>query len=286
MGRTAWTLRAQTGCDEPCSYCIIPKTRGASRSRTLDDVRGELRRVVEAGYKEVALTGVHLGAWGRDFAVPRALVDLLAALAAEPGGFRVRVSSLEPMDCTAEVLDVIAGHPERFAAHLHLPLQHAANDLLAAMRRPYTIERYAALVDAVRRRMPDAAIGSDLIVGFPGESDAQADALATYLETSPLTHLHVFPYSDRPGTEAEALPGKVHGAVVKARAQRLRDVSRALQSRFRVSQTGRVRPALTIDDGRTAVTDNYLRVPVPAGRARNEWIDVVVPPPDGAGPAS
>jgi threonylcarbamoyladenosine tRNA methylthiotransferase MtaB len=160
----------------------------------------------------------------------------------------------------------------------------AANDLLSAMRRPYTIERYAALVDTVRRRMPDAAIGSDLIVGFPGETDAQADALATYLETSPLTHLHVFPYSDRPGTEAEALPGKVHGAVVKARAQRLRDVSRALATRFRAAQTGRVRPALTIDDGRTAVTDNYLRVPVPVGRARNEWIDVVVPPPDDAVP--
>jgi threonylcarbamoyladenosine tRNA methylthiotransferase MtaB len=282
MGRTAWTLRAQTGCDEPCSYCIIPKTRGTSRSRTLDDVLDELRRVVEAGYKEVALTGVHLGAWGRDLAVPRALVDLLAALAAEPGAFRVRVSSLEPMDCTPAVLDVIAGHPHRFAAHLHLPLQHAANDLLAAMRRPYTIERFAALVDAVRRRMPDAAIGSDLIVGFPGETDAQADALATYLETSPLTHLHVFPYSDRPGTEAEALPGKVHGAVVKTRAQRLREVSRTLATRFRASQTGRVRPALTIDDGRIAVTDNYLRVPVPAGRARNEWIDVVVPPPDDA----
>jgi threonylcarbamoyladenosine tRNA methylthiotransferase MtaB len=282
MGRTAWTLRVQTGCDEPCSYCIIPKTRGTSRSRTLDDVLDELRRVVEAGYKEVALTGVHLGAWGRDLAVPRALVDLLAALAAEPGAFRVRVSSLEPMDCTPAVLDVIAGHPHRFAAHLHLPLQHAANDLLAAMRRPYTIERFAALVDAVRRRMPDAAIGSDLIVGFPGETDAQADALATYLETSPLTHLHVFPYSDRPGTEAEALPGKVHGAVVKTRAQRLREVSRTLATRFRASQTGRVRPALTIDDGRIAVTDNYLRVPVPAGRARNEWIDVVVPPPDDA----
>lgn len=282
MGRTAWTLRAQTGCDEPCSYCIIPKTRGTSRSRTLDDVLGELRRALEAGYKEVALTGVHLGAWGRDLAAPRALVDLLQALAAEPGAFRVRVSSLEPMDCTAAVLDVIAGHPGRFAAHLHLPLQHAANDLLAAMRRPYTIERYAALVESVRGRLPDAAIGSDLIVGFPGESDAQADTLATYLETSPLTHLHVFPYSDRPGTEAETLPGKVHGSVVKARAQRLRDVSRTLSTRFRAAQTGRVRPALTIDDGRTAVTDNYLRVPVPAGRARNEWIDVVVPPPDDA----
>ncbi len=279
MGRTAWTLRAQTGCDEPCSYCIIPKTRGTSRSRTLDDVLGELRRVLEAGYREVALTGVHLGAWGRDLEAPRTLVALLAALAAEPGAFRVRVSSLEPMDCTAEVLDVIAAHPERFAAHLHLPLQHAANDLLAAMRRPYTIERYAALVDSVRRRLPDAAIGSDLIVGFPGETDAQAETLAAYLETSPLTHLHVFPYSDRPGTEADALPGKVHGAVVKARAQRLREVSRRLATGFRASQTGRVRPALTIDDGRTAVTDNYLRVPVPPGRARNEWIDVVVPPP-------
>lgn len=284
MGRTAWTLRAQTGCDESCSYCIIPKTRGTSRSRPLDDLLSELRRVLEAGYKEVALTGVHLGAWGRDFAQPRALVDLLVALAAESGAFRVRVSSLEPMDCTPEVLDVIAGHPGRFAAHLHLPLQHAAHDLLAAMRRPYTIERYAALVDSVRGRLPDAAIGSDLIVGFPGESDHQADELAAYLETSPLTHLHVFPYSDRPGTEAEALPGKVHGAVVKARAQRLRAVSRVLATRFRASQTGRVRPALTIEDGRTAVTDNYLRVPVPAGRARNEWIDVVVPPPDDAEP--
>jgi len=281
MGRTAWTLRVQTGCDEPCSYCIIPTTRGTSRSRTLDDVLGELRRVLEAGYKEVALTGVHLGAWGRELRNPGALVELLAALAVEPGGFRVRVSSLEPMDCTPEVLDVITGHPARFAAHLHLPMQHAANELLAAMRRPYTVERYAALVDAVRRRIPDAAIGSDLIVGFPGETDAQAEGLVAYLETSPLTHLHVFPYSDRPGTAAARLPGKVHGSIVKARAQRLREVSRTLAARFRASQTGRVRPALTIDDGQTAVTDNYLRVAVPPGRARNEWIDVVVPPPNG-----
>ena len=282
MGRTAWTLRAQTGCDEACSYCIIPKTRGTSRSRALGDILAELRRVLAAGYKEVALTGVHLGAWGRDLTPPNALDELLVALATEPGDFRVRVSSLEPMDCTDAVLDVIAGHPGRFAAHLHLPLQHTDNDLLAAMRRPYTIERYAALVDAVRHRLPEAAIGSDVIVGFPGETDRQADALATYLEASPLTHLHVFPYSDRPGTAAEALPGKVHGAVVKARAQRLRDVSRTLATRFRTAQTGRTRPALTIDDGRTAVTDNYLRVPVPPGRARNEWVDVVVPPPEGA----
>lgn len=285
MGRTAWTLRAQTGCDEACSYCIIPTTRGASRSRSRDEVLTELRRVVDAGYKEVALTGVHLGGWGRDLDGAPALVDLLRALAAEPGDFRVRVSSLEPMDCSPGVLDVVAGHPTRFAAHLHLPLQHAANGMLAAMRRPYTIERYAALVDDVRRRLPDAAIGSDLIVGFPGESDEQAETVAAYLERSPLTHLHVFPYSDRPGTVASGLPGKVHGATIKARAARLRDVSRGLATAFRQTQTGRTRPALTIEDGRTAVTDNYLRVPVPPGHARNEWIDVVIPPPSPVSPA-
>ncbi len=139
MGRTAWTLRAQTGCDEPCSYCIIPTTRGRSQSRPLADILMELRRVVAVGYKEVALTGVHLGAWGRDLQPGTGrLADLLQAMAGEAGDLRIRVSSLEPMDCTAEVLDVIAGAPHRFAAHLHLPLQHAAERILTAMRRPYS----------------------------------------------------------------------------------------------------------------------------------------------------
>lgn len=278
MGRTAWTLRAQTGCNEPCSYCIIPTTRGASTSRPLGEIVAELRRVVAAGYKEVALTGVHLGAWGRDLS-PNvgALPDLLRALADAPGDFRVRVSSLEPMDCTGAVLDVIAAAPGRFAAHLHLPLQHASGRILAAMRRPYSADQFTALLHDVQRRVPDAAIGSDVIVGFPGETDDDFEALARYLDASLLTHLHVFPYSDRPGTAAEAMPGKVHGAVVKARAQRLRAISRVLAERFRASQAGRVRPALTIEDGRTAVTDNYLRVPVPPGHGRNEWIAVRVP---------
>lgn len=282
MGRTAWTLRAQTGCDERCSYCIIPTTRGTSRSRPLAEVLAELRRVRDAGYKEVALTGVHLGAWGRDLAPLDSLVDLLQSIGDEPGVFRVRVSSLEPMDCTPAVLDAITRRPDRFAAHLHLPLQHRDDAMLTAMRRPYSGAAYAALVDEVRRRMPDAAIGTDVIVGFPGETDAQADDLAAYLASSPLTHVHVFPYSDRPGTVAERLPGKVHGSVVKARAARLRAISRTLSDRFRGSQVGRRRPALTLEDGRTCVTDNYLRVALPPGGVRNEWIDVVVPPVDEA----
>jgi threonylcarbamoyladenosine tRNA methylthiotransferase MtaB len=283
MGRTAWTLRAQTGCDEVCSYCIIPTTRGTSRSRPLADIVAELRRIRAAGYKELALTGVHLGAWGRDLAPSATLHELLDALGDEPGVFRVRVSSLEPMDCTPDVLDAMARRPDRFAPHLHLPLQHSDDAMLRVMRRPYTGAAYAALVDDVRRRLPDAAIGTDVIVGFPGETEVQADHLADYLERSPVTHVHVFPYSDRPGTVAERLPGKVHGSVVKARAARLRAISRTLAGRFRASQVGRRRPALTLEDGRTCVTDNYLRLPLPEGRTRNEWIDVVVPPIDDGG---
>ena len=277
MGRTAWTLRAQTGCDEPCSYCIIPTTRGASRSRTLADVLDELSRVVDAGYKEVALTGVHLGAWGRDLAGGRTLADLLAGLASVRGDFRVRVSSLEPMDCTASVIERLVDRPDRFAPHLHLPLQHASDPMLRAMRRPYSAAAFARLVDDVRERLPHAAIGSDVIVGFPGETDGDAETLAGYLASSPLTHLHVFPYSDRPGTAAAALPDKVHGVAVKARAQRLRAVSRVLSDRFRAAQAGTTRPALTIDDGTMAVTDNYFKVPVPKGHGRNQWVEVTIP---------
>lgn len=286
MGRTAWTLRAQTGCDEPCSYCIIPTTRGTSRSRRWPEVLDELRRVRDAGYKEVALTGVHLGAWGRDLTPAASLAELLRGIADQPGDFRVRVSSLEPMDCTADVVDLLAQRPDRFAAHLHLPLQHSDDAMLTAMRRPYSGGAFAALVDDIRRRLPDAAIGSDVIVGFPGETEAQADHLARYLENSPLTHVHVFPYSDRPGTVAERLPGKVHGSVVKVRAARLRAISRTLSVRFRAAQAGRRRPALTLEDGRTCMTDNYLRVALPQGHVRNEWIDVVVPAVDDAAPVS
>jgi threonylcarbamoyladenosine tRNA methylthiotransferase MtaB len=181
------------------------------------------------------------------------------------------------MDCTPDVLGLLVDRPERFAPHLHLPLQHASDRMLQAMRRPYTAAAYARLVESVRAQVPHAAIGSDVIVGFPGETDEDAAALAAYLEASPLTHLHVFPYSDRPGTAAERLPGKVHGALVKARAQRLRAVSRVLSDGFRASQAGTVRPALTIDDGTTAVTDNYFKVPVPAGCTRNEWVQVTIP---------
>jgi len=273
--RTALTLRVQTGCDEQCSYCIIPATRGRGRSKPLADVRSAIERAVAAGYKEIAITGVHLGSYGRDLAAPTSLVALARALADWPGEVLFRLSSLEPMDCSRELVDLVAASP-RLAPHFHLPLQHASDEMLGAMRRPYSFAYYRDLVAAIRDCMPDASIGSDVIVGFPGETDRHATELVEYLQASPLTHVHVFPYSHRPGTEASGMTGVPAASVVRARGAAARAASQQLSRAFRASQAGTVRRALVVDDGRAAVTDNYLRVALDVPRQRNDWVDVVV----------
>jgi threonylcarbamoyladenosine tRNA methylthiotransferase MtaB len=276
-GRTAFTLRVQTGCDEQCAYCIIPSTRGAGRSRPMAEVLREIERVRSAGFVEIALTGVHLGSYGRDLPGDASLLSLLQAIHRECSGqpVRFRVSSLEPMDCGDAIVDLVGGS-SCFAPHFHLPLQHASDRLLVAMRRPYTLAYYRRLADRIRERIPHASIGSDVIVGFPGETDDDFRVLESYLQASPLTHIHVFPYSDRPGTAATALRGKVHGSIVRERASRVREIGRELTRSFHRSQDGAVRSALTIEDGSLAVTDNYLKVRIGSGRVRNEWIQVKV----------
>jgi threonylcarbamoyladenosine tRNA methylthiotransferase MtaB len=285
MGRTAFTLRVQTGCAEPCSYCIIPSTRGAPRSVPVADVLREIDRVVSVGFKEIALTGVHLGSYGRDLRPAVSLADLLRAIAAHRSGrlqpdrghqsVLFRISSLEPMDCTSEIVDLVADC-EVFAPHFHLPLQHASDQMLSAMRRPYTIGYYADLVDRIRGRIPCAAIGTDVIVGFPGETDDDVDALAGYLERSPLTHVHVFPYSDRPGTVASTFGGRPPGAAIRERARRVREIGQRLAQRFRDAQIGTTHRALTLEDGSLVVTGNYLKLRIPPGCPRNAWVDVRV----------
>ncbi len=283
-GRTAFTLRVQTGCAQPCSYCIIPTTRGVPRSVTADLVLTEFDRVTAAGFKEIAITGVHLGSYGRDLPQRSSLAELLGALASRAATRRtmLRVSSLEPMDCTPAVVELVATC-RSLARHFHLPVQHASNRMLAAMRRPYTIEAYAALVSGIRQRIPDASIGSDLIVGFPGETDDDFEALKQYLERSPLTHIHVFPYSDRPGTDAALMRPKVHGSVIRRRAQEVRDIGRHLSDAFKASQIGAVHIGLTLEDGSLVVTDNYLKVRIPPGVPRNEWVNVRITSVDAGG---
>jgi threonylcarbamoyladenosine tRNA methylthiotransferase MtaB len=323
-GRTAFTLRVQTGCAQPCAYCIIPATRGAPRSVPVEEILAGAERVTAAGFREIALSGVHLGSYGRDLQPAASLIELLRSLARRHGlkaapdteacrgpssdhpdnsgrdtdacrgrsvdrpdtdacrgrsvdrpnpDVRFRISSLEPMDCSHEVVDLVAEH-DCFAPHFHLPLQHASDRMLTAMRRPYDRAFYAALVGSIRSRIPSASIGSDVIVGFPGETDEDFEQLCQYLEHSPLTHVHVFPYSDRPGTAATSMGAKVHGAVTRDRAARAREIGRRLTVRFRQTQLGTVHRALTLEDGSLAVTGNYLKVRIAAGHARNEWIGV------------
>ena len=274
-GRTAFTLRVQTGCDETCSYCIIPDTRGPGRSKPPRQVLEDLERAVAAGYKEIAITGVHLGSYGRDLDARTSLGALIDRLARWSDDVLFRISSLEPMDCTGDIVDAAARSP-RIAPHFHLPLQHGSDDMLRAMRRPYTAAAYCRLVDRIRTLIPHASIGSDVIVGFPGETDAHFEEMCRRLAEVPLTHLHVFPYSDRPGTAASCLGAKVDGAVTRARGREIRSIGERMAKRFRESQQGTTRRALTVDDGWSAVTDNYLKVRLEQQRPRNQWIDVVV----------
>jgi threonylcarbamoyladenosine tRNA methylthiotransferase MtaB len=274
-GRTALTLRVQTGCDETCSYCIIPTTRGKGRSRPLPSVVRQIEDAVASGYREIAIAGVHLGSYGRDLGDGASLTTLVRTLANWNANVLFRISSLEPMDCTPEIVDLVASSP-RLAPHFHLPLQHGSNEILQAMRRPYTVAAYVTLVSSIRTRIPHASIGSDLIVGFPGESSKHFAETETVLRDLPLTHLHVFPYSDRPGTDASLLGGRVDGAAVRDRGRRVRDIGHEMATRFRASQRGTTRRALTIDDGWSAVTDNYLKVKLDQRHSRNEWIDVRV----------
>lgn len=274
-GRTALTLCVQTGCDESCSYCIIPRTRGAGRSRPLASVLDDIRRAVAAGYKEIAITGVHLGSYGRDRAEDVSIAVLIQHLGNWRDDVLFRVSSLEPMDCSPEVVDAVAAS-RRLAPHFHLPLQHGSDAMLTAMRRPYTSDYYRRLVEHIRTVLPHAAIGSDVIVGFPGEADAHFDEMCRLLEQIPLTHLHVFPYSDRPGTEASRLGPKVDGRVVRERGRIVREIGERMAQRFKASQSGRLLRALTVDDGQSVVTGNYLKLRLDRRVERNQWVDVRV----------
>ena len=273
VGRVAFMLRVQTGCDETCSYCIIPSTRGRGRSLGQRHVLAAVDLAARSGFHEVVLNGVHLGSWGRDLAPPSSLTALLRAIDAHPSEVTCRISSLEPMDCPAELVDLVASSG-RFAPHFHLPLQHASDRMLRRMRRPYTLDGYRRVVDRVRDRMPHAGIGADLIAGFPGERDEDARQTVDYVAASPLTYLHVFPYSPREGTEASRLPDRVPGPVARSRARALRDAGAACSRRFREGQVGAVRPGLTLDGGAVVATDNYLKVPVPPTGGANQRVRV------------
>jgi threonylcarbamoyladenosine tRNA methylthiotransferase MtaB len=271
------TLKIQDGCNSRCSYCVIPFVRGKSRSLPPDSVIQEIRRLVASGFREVVLSGINLGSYGRDLSPRVEFAGLLLRILEETSLDRLRISSIEPLDVTEDLIDLFAGSG-RIAQHFHMPLQSGSDRILAAMHRWYRAEHYARRVQLIRERLPHAAIGADLITGFPGESGADHAATLAFIESLPFTYLHVFSYSPRPGTKAAALPGELSHAGIKSRAGELRALSEAKAAAFRHSQIGRTLRVLTIRRDQDpscsttpALSSNYLRVRIPARWPPNQW---------------
>ena len=268
--RTRAYLKVQDGCDLRCSYCIIPSVRGASRSLPPDAIVHALARLMEAGYREIVLTGVNTGDYGKDLDPPLRLHHLLERASSVSGLGRLRLNSLEPRTVSDDLVAFLAGEGGRVVPHLQIPLQSGSDAVLARMRRPYRTADYAAIVERLRRRIPRIGIGADVIVGFPGESDAEFEETVLFIASSPLCYLHVFSYSARPGTRAATLPDQVPPPIIKQRSARLRALGSDLSLRFRAGQVGRVLPVLTLRevraDGRLrALSDSFIDLGLDTG---------------------
>ena len=265
-GKTRPYIKLQDGCDARCSYCIVPSVRGRGRSADPEDVLAEIRCLVDQGYQEIVLTGVHLGSYGRRLSRKVRLAELLQRILEIPGLGRLRLSSIEPMGFERAIVRLAAGH-HNFAPHFHVPLQSGSNRILRRMRRPYTTERFLDLLAFIHSRLPAAGLGTDLLVGFPGETDEDFEATCEAVRRSPLTYLHVFPFSAREGTTASTMPGQVSPRVLQERCRILRQFSKARNLEFRRRFLGQTLPAVSLakeeDLGESvALTDNYIHVSV------------------------
>ncbi|MGH7874754.1 MAG: tRNA (N(6)-L-threonylcarbamoyladenosine(37)-C(2))-methylthiotransferase MtaB, partial [Candidatus Binatia bacterium] len=242
-GHTRAFLKIQEGCNYTCTYCIIPSARGLSRSVIPREVLAQVRRLADAGYKEIVLTGIHLGGYGQDLNPKIDLTRLIEMIAASGLIRRLRLSSLDPREVPDRLLDVMAASPI-VCPHLHICAQAGDDAILKQMRRNYDTAYYADLLRRVRERLPDAALGSDIIVGFPGETGAQFEAALGFFATSPLTYFHVFPYSSRRGTIAASLPDIIPGAVKKIRSRRMRELGAAKKQEFCLRYVGQTADVL------------------------------------------
>jgi threonylcarbamoyladenosine tRNA methylthiotransferase MtaB len=276
-------LKVQDGCDQRCAYCVIPAARGPSRSLAFDEA---LRRLTQLGerHPEVVLTGVHLGAFGRDLSPRRSLEELIRAAARARAVGRLRLSSVEPNELPRAILrDPDAA--ELLCPHFHLPLQSGAARVLAAMGRPYAPDLFRAVVEDTAAAMPGACLGTDVLVGFPGETEEEHRATVALVEALPLAYLHVFPFSPRPGTRAADLPGRVPGAEVRDRVRELRAVSDRKWRAFLAAQAGREVEAVVerIDGGLArGTTRQWVTVRWPsAGETRGTVVRVRVEASDG-----
>ena len=279
--RTRAFIKTQDGCDNACTYCVTTVARGPSRSRPLEDVRADAQAALDGGTQEIVLTGVHLGSWGHDFPTPQRLADLILAILAQTAVPRLRLSSLEPWDLEADFFSL--WQDGRLCRHLHLPLQSGSAAVLKRMRRKITPDSFAALVQAARTAIPEVAITTDVIVGFPGETEAEFSETLAFIKSTSFAGGHVFSYSARPGTPAARLPAQVRHEIRKERSAVLRSLFTEMARTYRQQFLGRKFSVLwestdlLSDLGwqMEGLTDNAMRVKAVALEPRWNLLDSV-----------
>jgi len=294
--RTRPNLKIQDGCNNRCSFCIIPSLRGRSRSLPVQAVLREVNQLVAAGYREIVLSGINLGRWGRDLNMEgrasspvqssetrRSSIlsfdDLIRGILSHTSIEKLRISSVEPMDWTDSLIRLVAESP-RIAKHAHVPMQSGSDTVLRRMHRKYRPWHYREKIEKIREAMPDAAVGADVMVGFPGETDSEFEETQRMIEDLPFTYLHVFTFSARPGTPAATMPNQVSLHIARERNRILRDVAAAKKLAFMHSFIGRELQAITLNVmGRDengpwteALTDNYLKMRIRGTLEANQWL--------------
>lgn len=279
--RTRAFLKIQDGCDYRCTYCTIPLARGKSRSQPLESVIANAEKIVAAGTYEIVLTGVNTGDWGRGLDTGQKFFDLVKALDNVEGLRRVRISSIEPNLITDEILEYIASG-DKFMPHFHIPLQSGCDDILRAMKRRYLTPLYRSRIEKIKELMPHACIGADVIVGFPGETEANFEETYRFISSLDVSYLHVFTYSERENTPAWSMAGSVPGKVRAKRSKVLHLLGGRKKAAFYRSQLGSVRPVLFESENKDGMisgfTDNYVKVRLPwedglANTIRNVHLD-------------
>jgi threonylcarbamoyladenosine tRNA methylthiotransferase MtaB len=293
--RTRPNLKIQDGCDNRCSFCVIPYVRGQSRSLTPERILAEVNTLVNAGYREVVVSGINLGRWGRDLvgtaaigcpgerSSPLSLVGIIRSILTETTLEKLRISSVEPMDWTDDLIALVATSP-RIAKHAHVPMQSGSDTVLRRMHRKYRPWHYHEKIEKIRAAMPTAAIGADVMVGFPGETDAEFESTRKMVEELPFTYLHVFTYSARPGTPAAVMPKQVPVHVARERNRVLRELAANKKLVFMRSFVGKTVEAITLNvvgsdscgEFTEALTDNYLKLRLRGRHESNHWQNVRV----------
>jgi threonylcarbamoyladenosine tRNA methylthiotransferase MtaB len=280
--RTRPFLKIQDGCDAFCTYCIVPYARGRSRSLPVDNVLQSIQQLAEADYREVVLTGIHLGAYGRDLSPTVNLASLLRRIRALDLIDRVRLSSIEPLEFTPEIIQLVA-ESDTFCRHFHIPLQSGDDHILKKMGRPYSRQVFHDLIVKIKELMPDAAIGADTLIGFPGENDPAFENTYNLIKDLPISYLHVFPFSVRPGTPAAEYRDKIPPEIIKDRCEQMRNLGQDKRMSFYRGFVGKTVPVLIESkrDGSTGllkgISSNYLPVLINGKDERkNIIIDVTI----------